>query len=1182
MLVLNTNVGALNAQRMFNSTMMMQQTATERVASGTRVNSASDDAAALSIADSITAQIRGLNQGVSNTNDAISMAQTAEGALSGTNDILQRMRELSVQAATGTLTSDNHSYLQEEMTQLMAEMDQIAFNTNLNGKALLDGTLDYSFQTGANSNDTITLSLTQSADSTNLPPVEAPYPTVTSTISNFVNEDGDTMQFDIDGVSISMLTAGSADQTGNATALETALTAKSAELSAVGVTFSKVGDTIELSKTYVSGGSIAMSITDFVNIDNTPNTDYTTATISNFSNVSGDTVAFSIEGIDISFTATGTGDQSGNATALEAALTANSAALTAEGVSWVNNGSTVDIKKQGAGSVSAANDLDIEMNTGGGGVSSFDVTADAGSIGDTSTVGETRSITDGTHAIVDTFTNVSGETISFDLEGTTVSFSAAGTADQDTNASNMATAINAAGISDVAALAVSGQVYINKGDGTAIDISSYSGTDGDISRFKVSASSDSSMSGTGWIEEGPKVTLDTFLNTSGETVSFNIDGVSVSFTAAGSGDDTSNATNLKAGLDAQSAALTANNLQWKISDSGDSVIITRTNKSENIDLDGYTQTGTGASSMSVTPADDTAGTTSDSAVVLNDGFSVELTGFVNEVGETISFNLDGVALSFTATGTADQTGNATALEAELDTHAAELNALGYLWTRTADVVEISKGNSTNIELTEYTGSTIQPSMIDVNNGSNSSGYTDPDTVYSIDYLADGHSIKLGNFANTSGETISFDLEGLSFNFIATGTGDQAGNAAALYAALDAQSASLNAADVYLEYTGGDTEVRLIKNAQDSLNFENFSGSSSDNTNPPAMEIISDLNDGGATYETLTDVAKVDLKTFTNVSGETISFTLEGTAISFTAAGTADQDGNATALKSALDANSAALSAAGLGWDQSAGTDSVTLYKTDGTSIDITDFSGSDNGAAAMQVDTTSYSTLDVTGSDFLYEQGYYSGSLSTLYDTSATITPNTAESTNYESNSETAYELGNSSISVAPDTDPTSASVSFTGDRDAHLEDMSAGFTITATGTSTASGTTSDTVTLLEGSTTTAKIRSTEAGVVADLDLLTQDSASFALGVLSDAIETISGHRATLGAFMNRAEHTIQNARTAAENLSASRSRMMDADYAMETAALAKSQILQQTEIAVMKQAHLQADRTLSLLRQTH
>ena len=106
--------------------------------------------------------------------------------------------------------------------------------------------------------------------------------------------------------------------------------------------------------------------------------------------------------------------------------------------------------------------------------------------------------------------------------------------------------------------------------------------------------------------------------------------------------------------------------------------------------------------------------------------------------------------------------------------------------------------------------------------------------------------------------------------------------------------------------------------------------------------------------------------------------------------------------------------------------------------------------------------------------------------------------------------------------------------------------------------------------------------MVADLDLLTQDSASFALGVLSDAIETISGHRATLGAFMNRAEHTIQNARTAAENLSASRSRMMDADYAMETAALAKSQILQQTEIAVMKQAHLQADRTLSLLRQTH
>jgi flagellin len=203
MLVLNTNMGAMNAMRMFNSTQAMQQTSMERMSSGTRINHATDDAAGLSLSDGITAQIRGLNQGVRNANDAISMAQTAEGSLGEIGDILQRMRELGVQASTGTYTDQNRTLMEKELDQLKLQIDETAFGAKFNQKSLLDGSLNQTFQVGDQSDNTIAVALTKSADSTNLPPVELPYPTVNGTISGFVNEAGDTMLFDIDGVSVS-------------------------------------------------------------------------------------------------------------------------------------------------------------------------------------------------------------------------------------------------------------------------------------------------------------------------------------------------------------------------------------------------------------------------------------------------------------------------------------------------------------------------------------------------------------------------------------------------------------------------------------------------------------------------------------------------------------------------------------------------------------------------------------------------------------------------------------------------------------------------------------------------------------------------------------------------------------------------------------------------------------------
>jgi flagellin len=146
----STNVSSLTAQRNVNVTGKLLSRSIERLSSGLRINSAKDDAAGLAISDRMTAQVRGLNQAARNANDGISMAQTAEGALQQSTNILQRIRELAVQSANDTNTADDRESLNGEVTQLKAELDRIAKTTAFNGKNVIDGTLSSAtFQVGA-------------------------------------------------------------------------------------------------------------------------------------------------------------------------------------------------------------------------------------------------------------------------------------------------------------------------------------------------------------------------------------------------------------------------------------------------------------------------------------------------------------------------------------------------------------------------------------------------------------------------------------------------------------------------------------------------------------------------------------------------------------------------------------------------------------------------------------------------------------------------------------------------------------------------------------------------------------------------------------------------------------------------------------------------------------------------
>ncbi|WGS50728.1 flagellin [Paraburkholderia sp. D15] len=163
MLGINSNINSLVAQQNLNGSQSALSQAITRLSSGKRINSAADDAAGLAISTRMQTQINGLNQGVSNANDGVSMIQTASSALSSLTSSLQRIRQLAVQASTGSLSSSDQAALQKEVAAQISEVNRIASQTTYNGTNILDGSAgNVTFQVGANVGQTISLNLSQS------------------------------------------------------------------------------------------------------------------------------------------------------------------------------------------------------------------------------------------------------------------------------------------------------------------------------------------------------------------------------------------------------------------------------------------------------------------------------------------------------------------------------------------------------------------------------------------------------------------------------------------------------------------------------------------------------------------------------------------------------------------------------------------------------------------------------------------------------------------------------------------------------------------------------------------------------------------------------------------------------------------------------------------------------------
>jgi len=164
MSVINTNISAIKAMNASTSASKMQSTVMERLSTGKRINGSKDDAAGLAIATSMTSSIKGMSQGIRNANDGISLAQTADGAMSEVTNMLQRVRELSVQSSSVTYQDSDRAAMQSEVSALTSQISDVLSQTEFNGNALFSTTsgtdVTFDIQTGANSGETITLTST--------------------------------------------------------------------------------------------------------------------------------------------------------------------------------------------------------------------------------------------------------------------------------------------------------------------------------------------------------------------------------------------------------------------------------------------------------------------------------------------------------------------------------------------------------------------------------------------------------------------------------------------------------------------------------------------------------------------------------------------------------------------------------------------------------------------------------------------------------------------------------------------------------------------------------------------------------------------------------------------------------------------------------------------------------------
>lgn len=1108
MSVINTNVKSLIAQDALTVNNRKLSTAMERLSTGSRINSASDDAAGLGISTRMTTQVRGLNMAIRNANDTISVLQTAEGAMTEVGDILQRMRELAVQAASDQNSADDRAYLQAEVSQLSAEIDRIAETTQFNSMNLLDGSYsDKTFQIGANAGQTIGVSVgsmassvlgvasssvttsSSSASSTTsagLTDVYAQGAAATATEARLTFTDSVaattgyafTIADDISGLTAAGITAATGldleSETSKATyvetinqnlleaAMDTSVTGSATVAANYDLTDSDVYDSVKLSVAVGGGEAQAIDLrTRLLNTSGVTSTAVTQAQIvtaleEELQFLYDDSVTVGISTNIITIT-----DAQGRAIEVtqgagDGALFGTDAANTAAPI-------TADASIQSNLSVAwDGNDLVITNSAGGlttvagvSGPSGFTPLVFQATSGDSSQDYDPVYLTDAVaqdDAVA--FNGVREETklsMSFnDRIGTGTASTASFTiTNGDGDIYATLTNLDVFETIDDATIASAVRTALVTGIGTLDD----NDESIDIGDFEVSYND-----GTLLITNtaGMKLAVEDYVSATTTATVTPLNEVGAAVTLSSQGNMYSEGR-MKVNTAAFDVDMSGNNINFTL-----------------------TVEGNGGTAGEIDLAADFDGTLTGSALataVKRELDAATATAFTIDGGTDV-YAVDNLTVTWDEDTNElvirDPLGRAITLAA------ATLDASG---TGTVFIDESAVLlRNTNIPTVVNSG-VAQGDLVSATSVTMSlSGFAD--NITAIDFELNG--MTLSAQSNTaSAATVAWNSN-LAF----------AGSAAET--ALDALMVQLNdvhGEDVY-EYSVNGNDITFVNRSGGELEFGNFITSGTGNSNTIATLTPSSLTSGDATVLRYHEVL--------------VTAAVEGTA--------------AEATRAVLSLQSDDLISMSI-------TDGTTTYSVPSTSIDI-----SSSTSVASFVDAVNDALFGST----IVASMDTDGNLAFADSTGGAI----------------------SLVSFSAASGNTASWSPASGQGDAIV--VSAGYQGSVSSSS---------------STTTTTVASGSGSSVAQISVATTDGASAALEVIDSALTYVNTERAKLGAVENRLTHTVNNLTNIVTNTEASRSRILDTDYAAETTELARAQIIQQAATAMLAQANQSSQSVLSLLQ---
>jgi len=1183
--IINTNIASLNAQRNLNSSQAATNQALERLSSGLRINSAKDDAAGLAISTRFQSQINGLNVAIRNVGDGVSLAQTAEGALGAMTDSLQRIRELALQSANGTNSDADRQALNSETQQLIAEITRAGSQTNFNGLNLLDGSFASVFQVGANAGETISVQIGKlTADTLGVSSKSG----VSALATSSALSGGDLV---INGVSIGASRA--SDDTASTASASASAIAKAA---AINRATAQTGVTAIVDKTTASGSTMTAAVTaGTVVVNGTSISVQTTAdaTSSRAAVVSAINAQSSLTGV----TAVDSGDDSlgvslvaadgrNITTSFTGSLTAATTGLTAAGTK--TGGFTLvagsDVREVTIAGANLAN-AGLAGGTFTAGVSAVSSTArvaDAFQAATAAAVEGTidvstfaNNFSDGPQSVAATIvgnTAISATGMSFSLNPATISgttdlsnfsynFTATGTqatlaanvdlsAGYDATANDIAFRISVVGGGNYD-IALSG----NYADGDAL-VAAINATAGGVAMNAagVQARIDG---GTGFVSFVETVaTGKTILFTelaataSAETV--------LGFDTVGEQYNTGTAGNIAARFDV-------------VTDVG----------TETVTL-GANYTSSSALLQAINGQ-----LTNAEASLNNDG---ELTITSNTPGAASSvtvnnyINPNGTNTLASIIGLASGTTDAGALEQDV-AFTVDVDGLDYQVVLDQDYTDATVGGgagSGNTALLASINSQISGSGFTASiNSSNFLVFTETVQTGKVITITDNGGTETAD-ANFGGDITDTDTgisavgaDNATFTITVDGGSAQSVNintniatSSALLTALNAQITGATVAlndDGELEFTSDTTGLTS------SVAISNLGGS--------AASVL------GVAVASDTGAAAVD-PTYKNLSAGDLVIN----GVSITAARAADDTASYDAANSSTKQASGIAIAAAINAASGATGVSATVNATvaKGTSA-ATAGTATNTGTLylnGVQIGLTVQSNADANRTFAVNQINAVAGQTGVMAEDNGTsITLTAADGRNIVMALDTNtgdISAANFGLAGAGISESNFADGGATGLTRANADAKTTYSTVSLSsgGAIELSGGTNGSSALTDLGLSQGSFGGGVSGqFLTQVDISTQDGANAALAAVDNALNAVNSARADLGAIQNRFETTISNLAVTAENLSAANSRILDADFAAEAAALSRSQILQQAGISILAQANAAPQQVLSLLQ---